>query len=203
MVFQPVVNAAEAAIHGLLHGKPVTNVLNFAFTTEPTESDLQTLATTVDTWMGTTWLPDVSAEYEYLGTSAKSLISATAPYATAALGAGVGGRVETTPVSNQVSFAIRFTSALTGRSNRGRFYVAGLTDGDFSSPNYVDISRVSAWVTNLGTLQAACLAVDFTLSIVSRVQGGVRLDFGELIPVTAIGFSDLRVDTMRRRLPKS
>jgi hypothetical protein len=201
MPFVPVLDCAEVAIHYELASKAIANILHFKYTTEPSEANLLTLATLVDTWVGAHWLPALSGACEYVGTEAKSLLSATAPYATMAAEAGTGGKVAEAPLANQNTFAIKFTTGVTGRSNRGRLYVPGLTEGDKDGTNHIELARVTVWVDALGLLQGDALAEGFTLSVLSRVTDAVVNNPGILVPITGIGFTDLRIDTLRRRLP--
>lgn len=98
-----------------------------------------------------------------------------------------------------VAFCLKKETALRGRSYRGRIYHLGL-----------DIAQVAESLMNAGDATALLAAYagllnlaaapDWNMTVVSRIQNGLRLAEGLYTQVTAIVAVDLRLDTQKRRL---
>lgn len=200
MAFIPFANGIEVAVRGSLHGKACANVINVSAGHTPLTADVEAVAGIVDAWMGDTWLGIVSAEYAYEQTYAKSLAGVSVPEATVTTNAGVGAIAETTPVQNNVTFAIAFKTGIAGRSQRGRWYVAGLTDGDFVGANTVEAGRADRWRDALQLLRTVLADENYPLQIASRIHDNAPRLVGQLTPVNAVAYTDLRSDSMRSRL---
>jgi hypothetical protein len=109
------------------------------------------------------------------------------------------GGSSTSPMPNNDTLAIRFTSASRGRSARGRNFVVGMINNrDFTdqwNTTYVN-SLVDAWVD----IAAAGSDFGWTQVIASRITGGAPRTTGVSYAVTGISTADNLIDSQRRRL---
>lgn len=112
------------------------------------------------------------------------------------------------PLSNNVTWAIAFHTASRGRSFRGRNYIVGLTGNALSDANTV----LGAWASNVITaysgLITGALGAGQTWVVASRFSGidpdtgrPIPRAAGVVTPITTVAYSDLIVDSQRRRLP--
>lgn len=112
----------------------------------------------------------------------------------------VPGTVVSPAMPSQVTFVVKFTTGLAGRSNRGRSYWVGLPEsnvtGDYVSSAIANVI-VAAW-TQLRTVVLPALNAE--LVVISRQTGGAPRTTGVANAVTNVLYTDLRVDTQRRRL---
>lgn len=104
-------------------------------------------------------------------------------------------------VPNNVALVISFATALTGRSFRGRTYMAGVREIDITGNNVTE-PFAAGTVANYADLLIDLIAKDSHLVVASfHTAGSPR---AEGIPTNVESISvNTRVDTQRRRLPVS
>lgn len=199
MAFQPVPNTIGADVRCTLFGQQVENTLYFEQTGVPTASQVQACAEMVEEWFVTYVLPALSVSVVYREVYARSLVFAAAPEWTAN---GQTGDVGTNPVASlpgNVSWVVKFTSGLTGRSSRGRNFIFGIPE-DQNVGNQIHPSFAAAMKDGYEQLMGIAVTNDFVWSIVSRRQNNVQLANGIAYPIVGVGFTDLDLDSQRRRL---
>lgn len=103
-------------------------------------------------------------------------------------------------LSNNVTFAIKFSTGLAGRTARGRWYVAGVTSDCVTNPVTAASGPAGNWVSDLLALQADLQGQGWDLCVVSFKENKVWRTQGLARPVTGIAYTDLNLDSMRRRL---
>jgi len=115
------------------------------------------------------------------------------------LGAGVPGANVGAVLPANVTIATSFRTGFSGRSNRGRSYWVGLTEGMVTGDFVLDVQAEGirqAWAD----LGAALTTLSYTHVVVSYVSNGVPRVTPQIRPVTEYLMVDTRVDTQRRRL---
>jgi len=199
MAFQPAPNTLQMETRCTQGGFPVEWVSHFEIPGVPTQSDCDDLAAIGDTWMDADMLPALSNTVLYLETYVRSLHTSAAPEATNNTnGNSLGGN--TSPaLPNNVSFAIKLSTGLTGRSFRGRKFMFGLTEADVGGNDAVGGS-INAWLTAWEDLFTAANGGGFTPVVLSRVQGGVTLPNAIGAPILNATIADTKVDTRRSRM---
>jgi hypothetical protein len=112
----------------------------------------------------------------------------------------VGTRAGNSMPSN-AAWALKLSTGLAGRSYRGRVYHFGFAEADISG-NYIESSYAATVLSAFRQIQVD-LAVDnfFQWGVLSRFRDGAPLLSGIFTPITSIVYTDLRVDTQRKRLP--
>jgi len=202
MSFQSVPNCAEADIIFSANNVIVQNSVKFTFVGGGyDQSNIDDLAVAIDDWVSTSYLPIVSNQVSYLRTEVRGLEDEFDFFALEDAGAALGGQ-SFAPLPNNVTFAVKFGSGLTGRSARGRAYMIGLytavpgTDENFAVDGYA-AGAVAVWEA----LPTALVGTGWTHVIVSRFHDGAPRTTGIFFPVTTYSFVDKRLDSQRGRLP--
>lgn len=163
-----------------------------------TPGELSALGTAVNTWWSGGFRALCSNEISLTSVLCRDLSSEDS-FVNEVLFANVGTLASPAMPAN-VTFALKFLTGLAGRSKRGRLYFIGLGESQVAG-NFVGVTPATAMVTALNTLKDTTLpALTAQLVVLSRFHDGVQRETGLYTPVTTIGYTDLRVDTQRRRL---
>jgi len=101
---------------------------------------------------------------------------------------------------NNVSFAISFRTAASGRSGRGRNFVAGLADVRDGN-NLLDLTYQGQLVTAWSSLSTVAVDDGWEQVVVSRFHAGAPRVAGVTNTVTSVIATDRTLDSQRRRLP--
>jgi hypothetical protein len=197
----------------LLDGRPGVNTFHVDNGTgDPwTSSDLSDICAAFHTWYGAgdgsgnTYRSRVSNDVTLDTVSARDLTSESGAFSSALV--AQAGQDTHDNLDNGVSFALKRLSGLTGRSNRGRIYLVGLTVNsvDGGSGNHVSTAAVTDWIAAFDSLKAAVSAyggvATATYSILSRSHNQATRPAGVGIPVDHHAIADTAMDFMRRRSP--
>lgn len=178
------------------------NVIHTFINYNQAANDLQVQAAAIDAWDQSTW-----KTYRHTGITlqeikCKAMHSASAPmldYVISPPRPGANGGV-LLPLNT--TFCLKLTTGLRGRSARGRLYYPGITQAMMATAwGDLQPTVAAALVTELQGLQSALLSGGYQLCIVSlrlnnawRAQGAVTI-------VNNITYTDLHIDSQRRRLP--
>lgn len=202
MAFVPTPNTVKACLRYIQNGQNTCNVFHFDIGHEPTEGDLRDVADMVSTWWqgllrplihpGTSLVAvevwDVSAENQ------EGIVSTTGlPVA----GAGTGNALP-----NNATVCVKCATGFTGRTRRGRKYVAGLQHEQLNSDRQTLQSTVWAAIEDaFRELITDAATAGFTWVINSIIEDGVPRLAGLNTPVTDISVNRV-LDSQRRRLPE-
>jgi len=202
MAFQPVPDVAQVRIVGREDGQITNNTLYFFHSGgRPSFLDLGDLANQIAIWVGGGIQSYASAAWAAQLVLVKDLTDATGAQAAAGFSVGTGG-VGGGPAPNNVSFAISFHTALSGRSYRGRNFIPGIplqaVSGNTITSDFIT-NYVNAY--NALTPGGGAVTPSWTWVVVSRVSGGVDRVAGQATPITFATNTDNIIDSMRRRLP--
>lgn len=110
-------------------------------------------------------------------------------------GPGIHGTDAASPLPNNVSFALTRRSGHAGRANRGRVFAFGITSAQMNGENSLAASRAGTYRSLYDGLMAAQLSDNNATEVI------LHRKLGTFIEVEQYGFSDLFVDSQRRRLP--
>ena len=207
MAFVPVPNTAEVEIRGLLDSQKVENTLWFEAASGWTTSSLTTLAGEVLAWYIANIIPHLPAPYRLVEVFAKDKSTAAGNEATVTPGSTtVGGGGPAMP--NNVTLAISFRTALGGRSFRGRNYMPGIPQSQYTDTNRITSSYLTAVQVAYSKLLDPAVITDAVWVVASRFSGTSPVSgeptprpTGIATPVTAALFVDEVTDSQRRRLP--
>lgn len=200
MAFIPATDCAEAVVRQTLQGLPVVNTLKFRHTSGYDQADIDALAAYIDTAWSTNVLPLQVAALAYLQTDVRGLGNVEDLFATANAGSGDGGITTESPLPANVAFAVKFTTGLTGRSTRGRLYLAGLHRGILdTNENFVTVAFAND-VRDAIEQVCANPPAGWQHVVLSYFSDGAPRGAGVTYPVNAYSYTDRKVDTQRRRL---
>ncbi|AYP28975.1 MAG: hypothetical protein [Circular genetic element sp.] len=199
MPFQRVPLTTKVELLYGQQGQFVENVLHYKSLAPATEADLNALcAEFVNQW--TTFLRPLTVSTAFLTSiKATSLDSEFAPgieYTTGLPLAGTGAIPE---LPMNVTCAVRFLTALRGRSYRGRAYHIGLRQSFVNGSNLTSTFRTdlrNAWI-GLMSIESSPV---FAQCVVSRYSDGALRAEGIATDVTNVQVEGT-VDSQRRRLP--
>lgn len=201
MAFIPVANTVEVHLRGTSNGQRWENTLYFFNATGPDTSNMAQLADDLEDWWTAEIAPHLAEDVALNEIYLVDLTTATSPTVTYTVSPPVQGGASTTQLPNNAAFVISFRTEGRGRSSRGRNYLIGLGGQSATAdPNIVN----STWANNIQAGYQALLAplsVDWTWVIVSRYFNNAPRLLGLTQPVTAVIYTDLRIDSQRRRLP--
>lgn len=203
MPFQSVPETAEIDILYTLNGKLVQNVFYGRFPGGYNQTELDVLAVRIDTRVQANWLLQQPQEAVYQRVEVRGLEDENDLLSTFTTGPTVGSQIVDT-LPNNVTFAIKQNSGLSGRSARGRMYWIGIPRDrlDPADENNLLQAYVSAVLLAVGAIRTGIDTLPgWDAVLVSRVTGGVARPFGITFPWISEVNVDLRVDSQRGRLP--
>jgi hypothetical protein len=199
MAFQAVPNTARfALVHRGPRGDAVINVLYFwragAWGLPELETAAQTLATA---WVNDV-MPNLSRFTSFQRVQARGERVQDDVSFEYVLPSPVLGSVAGDPLPPQVCFCITHLTGLVGRANRGRSYM-GLLSEDEVSVGILLEGRAVGLRNGLSGVRTVMANAGWTHVVVSRVRDRTRLPVAVTVPVIGYKYSDLVVDTQRRR----
>lgn len=200
MAFIPVENCAMVEIRCSLFTQQVENSLYFQHDGAILAADRAALAEAVENWYCDSILPYIVNDVGYREVYLTDLTSAVSPTFTQNARAGELGVVAEDPPPNNVSFTIKFNTEFRGRSSRGRNYIFGIPQ------SVIGINEVSsAWAEDIvdayELLMSPAFSSGFTWVVCSRYTNNAPRVEGLTLPITAVGYTDLILDSQRNRLP--
>lgn len=203
MAFQAVVDAAEIDHIMTLNGVTVQNTHYARLVGGYGLADLQALADEIDLIFTTTFKTDTPSEVTYVRTEVRGLAFENDLVAIQAAGTDTGTHGGDA-LPNQVTFSIKKSSGLTGRSARGRTYWIGVPDSETvaADENFLTATYVANIVADIDFVRNRIATVGLWEPVlVSRFSGGVKRAFGVTFPWISTTNVDTRLDTNRGRLP--
>lgn len=204
MAFQPVPDTAEIDIIFTLNGETCQNVFYAELEGGYTLADLQALADAVDIQWDTAWKADQPPEVLYVRTEVRGLANENDFLASANASAGAGTNVSSA-LPNNVTFAVKKESGLTGRSARGRTYWIGIPQAELSASdeNTLNSAYVTAVVSNVNAIRTVINVTGLWVAVlVSRFTAGAQRSEGKTFVWVATTNVNNVIDTQRGRLPK-
>jgi len=198
--FIPTPNVALCELNYDWEGQRVNNTLWFE--NQGVEFDITTLGTLANAlseyWIDHMML-QLANQITYRGCIAYAQFSESAP-AVASAGVAVDGVVADSCNPNNVSWAVKFNTAARGKSGRGRNYVPGIPKAAIDA-NSIDPAFASDILLVYNGILTEPTLADFAWVVVSHFTAGAPRTEGLPQAVTGATYSDLTVDSQRRRLP--
>lgn len=201
MAFQPVPNTVQCELKYLQDNQEVQNDLYFDRTDAITQANMANLADALFAWWQDYLQVSVHTGVLLKEIKCTPLSSQTAePYAYTPTG-GNFGTLTGDAEPNNVTFCVSFNLAGRGRGFSGRNYTVGVTKGQVGNNTFsvVYANLVTAAYSNLKGPNFTDLGWRWV--VVRRQANKVKLPAGIPSPVLNATFTDLTVDSQRRRLP--
>lgn len=203
MAFQKVVDTAEINIIYDQNGSIIQNVFYAELPGGYTLADLNALASVIDAQVQGTWKAQQNANAVYLRTEVRGLAVINDLLAINSLNAGPGVHVGG-PFPNNVTFAVKKLSGLTGRSARGRCYWIGIPTGQIDpvDENNLLAPYVASVVAAVDSIRTSIDSAPlWSPVLVSRFLSGAARSEGVTFPWIGSTNVDLQFDTQRGRMP--
>lgn len=183
------------------NGKVVVNIYHVTTTDPITTIKLETIANVFKDVFTASLMSFISEQISLSSVSALNLDVPNGERVIVPVVPTVPGSYTGDSVSNNVASVVSLKTALTGRSFQGRSYMSGIPEAEVSQNDLgttIIVGIGNAFVALTGGLTA----VDAILSVASFRAAGVPRGEGVATPVDSF-FINKRVDTQRRRLPKT
>lgn len=200
MAFQSVPQTAEIVIS--YEGNQITsnNVLQAKKTGGYNLSDLEELAAAVDASIVADWLPLQTLDQDYISTTVRGLEFANDQETVNNDGTGPG-TIADAGLPGNVTFSVKKSSGLTGRTARGRMYWIGIPDTKLAAnENRLTSTYVGEVEDAVEAMRAAIDATTWFPVIVSRFLDGQPRATGAVFPWIATVAVNENIDSQRRRL---
>lgn len=199
MAFIRLPGGFRIALEYQIFGKIVVNVYHGTTTDPITSIKLFSIADLFEAWFDTSLASAVSADIKLAQITVLNLDEENGEKVTNVLVPANPGTRAGAAMPNNVALVASFATAKTGRSFRGRSYIAGLSEDDVGGVG-VDTVFAAGIVTAFLALITDMAVDDEQLVVASFQSGGVPREVGVATPVDSVS-CNLRVDTQRRRLP--
>jgi hypothetical protein len=157
------------------------------------------LGTAINSIFTTFFPPFHPSEWVYRGCVVTDQSSESAP-AVNVVTSATPGTNESDMLPGNVSWAIKFSTTGRGRSSRGRNFFCGLPRDQVNN-NALDSIFAGSVISAYEQFLIPTLDLDAALVVVSHQLAGAPRSAGLAQPVVAITYTDLTVDSQRRRLP--
>lgn len=183
-----------------LGGVVAENQVHVEAATNFTDTMLADLWTLCKDWWVASLKPVIATTCSFNRLRCKALHASIAPVLDQVVLPAQIGSDSQTPLGNNVSFVVKLTTGNAGRSARGRWYVAGLTALSSNNGTTVNSGRAGAYVNAIGDLKANLEAAGLTLVITSFRNEKAWRSEAVNYPVLGVVYTDLNLDSQRRRL---
>jgi len=198
--FIPATNTLEVRLNFATAGGVAQNVLHFRKSGTPVEADLVQLAEDIYDWYDTWYQTYQSNTITLRSIVVTDLTVEDGMQIEYTTGLPATGAQTPAPFPDNVTVAIKHTTAFRGRSFRGRTYFVGLVNGSTVTADTLS----TTWQGYLENIFDALLSTPFTTNdeefvIVSYCGNGSWRTSATVTPVTNNSL-DADLDSMRRRL---
>lgn len=197
MAFQPCTNTALVTMNWLHNGGATwSNALHFSKTGFDQDA-MDDLGAAVNAGVqGASFLQHLSQDVSYRGCTVTDLRTEGAPSSPYAV--IITGADNNDSDGFSLGVVVTLRTALRGRSYRGRFYLAGISDGYLVDNLWTEAVAGEA-AALIGDIQTEASAVGWTLGVLSRFHNGVERTSGLCQPVTSFEVRSRIPGTQRRR----
>ena len=204
MAYQRVPETAEIVVHYTLYGAEVVNTYHAEYAGGYAQANLDALALNIDLTAVDGMLADQSVSLSYIRTDVRGLDAENDLSSTNSDSAGNGG-VGTRSLPANCAFCVQKLSTLTGRSARGRVYVAGIPFNisyfDPDQANVLTTTLADAYKAHIDVFRQTINAVSgWQAVIVSRYHNGAKRSEGVTFEWTSTNYQDRKLDTRRGRM---
>lgn len=201
MPFIRLPGGIRVAVEFSSHGKVVVNIYHVVSPNPITTLVLEEIAQIFIDWWIATQKSAISQDISLLGVSAQDIDVENGEKIYTGVTPPHAGVLTGQAVSNNVAMCVSLKTAKTGRSFQGRSYIAGLQESDVNG-NEFSSTRTTQVAASFVTLYGTIIAAGYEPVIASFQNGGVPRVEAVGTPWQSIVVNG-RVDTQRRRLPKS
>lgn len=180
-------------------GKVVVNVYHVTTTSPIVTAQLINIADLFIEWWDDTQKAGLSPDIAMTAVTCLNLDVENGEKIVQVVSPPIPGTATGAAMPNNVALVISFATTLTGRSFRGRSYMAGLREIDVTGNN-IPIATAAGLVANYFELEVLLGLDNVDMVVASFVSGGAPRAEGIATRIDSVS-CNTRVDTQRRRLP--
>jgi len=202
MAFIPAPGVAEFVMRYTLSStNPAVNVYNILHQGgEWTEQELQDTCVLLETWESQEAKLFRSTGCVLGRISARDLTTQFGPILEYDVDPAIQGNLQFPLLPSNVTFCISYRTGRAGRSRRGRHYWIGLAESQVTG-NFMDTNQANGIQGALVELNMVrLLAAGQLMVVLSRQENNVPRTTAQAAGINGIFYTDLKVDTQRRRL---
>lgn len=212
MAFIPAANTARVTFQQSMHGNVVDNVCHVVNETGWSPEELTALCDLFILWGNDAYGSNLSTDLQFVSVAARDMTTEDAAGVEVGFPALSGGDIASPALPGNVALAVKFKTGFTGRNRNGRWFVAGLTEGNVNGNTVTDANR-NLIVEAFGDLRIALNAAGYTLVIASYYDGTTLVDYPDgtirkkptprataLLTSVETFVANVDTDSMRRRL---
>lgn len=199
MAFIPVPDTAKATLQWSIAAQVVEITLHFYKTGGWDAASLTALCADLLAWFALELKPILWTSSVLTNINATDQTTISAPSIDAPVVSGGTGANGSTPAALNATAAVKFNTALRGRSYRGRNYVPTLPNNQLTSPVELQAALALAWASAYAALPTYLGGSSSDHVVASRYNAGAARVTGVHTPVTSYA-CDQSVDSQRRRL---
>jgi hypothetical protein len=165
-------------------------------------ADLTAVRTIFDSWDNVTGKSLRHAGTFLARIKSTALDSIGSPFEDFTLAAARAGTSGSSSLPNNATIAVKLATGLTGRSQRGRIYIIGVSVGHLQTGSQLITNTYATALTGgLNTLMTNLATGGHTLGVLSYRENGAWRVAGKFTPATGWTLADNVMDSQRRRLP--
>jgi hypothetical protein len=200
MAFIPVLNCVQGRLQYQNNTSVVAeNVMYFATSSAPTETDLTDLGDLFHTWVLDSLAPVLSTNWSVVGVILRAMNEEEGLEINFTDGFPIAGGASGPAAPLQAAYTITWSTGLVGRSARGRTYGLGIVNGSIVNGNRLSDAAQAAYQLRWEALRADFATAGHALQVVSFVDAGVPRTEGRKLPALATNVR-FPLATQRRRL---
>jgi len=199
MAFQPAPGCVAVHLRGTYFGQNIENTLYLKTLDAIVPASLPLIANGVNPWISSNWLGALPLNYMFRELYLRDLTTEDGSEYTSITHQGEPGG-NATGLPGGSAFAVKFLTGRTGRSFRGRNFLPVPREqvtGNQVSPALAN-GIVGAYLDFLSL--AGTITGTWEWVVLSRIASGVLRAVAEATPVESVSYSNLDVDSQRRRL---
>lgn len=201
MAFIPAEKVVQVSLNMTYLGQLVQNTLYWQFDDPVTIAGMEALGTLVVAWWDVELAPQLSTQLTLNNVTLTDLSDETAPVVVWTGSLPASGTNSSPALPGNVAWVIKFNTLARGRSSRGRNYIVGLCEGNVAG-NLLDVGAANFIVTAYEELMLPMTSPQTAKWVVlSRYENNAPRLFGLAREVTSVSYTDLVLDSQRRRLP--
>lgn len=199
MAFIPLPNGFKIALEFNLNGQAVVNVYHTTSAVPVNTTNLTALANVFISWWTTQQRQNFSNQMSLLNVLVTDIRVEDGQQVQVPLTINNAGTIATAPSPNNVAVVTSWRTGFSGRSFRGRTYLAGIANTEVSD-NVISGTLISNLLLDATGLISDLITAGHNLVVFSQYNNGAPRVTGVGTPINSV-IIDSRIDTQRRRLP--
>jgi hypothetical protein len=203
MPHQDVPNTVRVEVNYAYDNNNMANVFHVRTSDVPSDTDLNTIATNMQTWLDTEWKPLAPTAISAQSIICTSLHDLSGPRRAYAISPAIAGTNTSPALPANVTLAVRANIGTRGRGRSGRTFWIGLCEDQVTN-NEVNSTTATAVISAMTALNEVMADIGANLEGLTSphfVVGGVRPPVVATSDVLSYSLANFVTDSQRDRLP--